>query len=49
MSYYDLDDAPRDDREFQRRKSRNNEMDCRDPDHDGRLCPFCSPQDEDEE
>jgi hypothetical protein len=48
MRYQDAVDAgydgpdPVTERRFRNRILRNNMLDCRDPDHDSRLCPVCN-------
>lgn len=53
MRYYDYDAPAAPDpyemeaqRRHARRVARNNMLDCRDPDHDDRLCPYCNGDDE---
>lgn len=41
-----MGDSPEVERRHRLRVMRNNAMDCRDPDHDDRLCPYCNGDDE---
>jgi len=55
MRYSDAVDAgydgpsPFEERRMAARKRQNDMLDCRDPDHDPRLCEICSGEDEDDE
>jgi len=41
--------SPFEERRHRNRVASNNALDCRDPDHDPRLCPWCSGEEEDED